>query len=34
VFNEDLADFERDSEEDVAINKAPSVQQVDDEALA
>ena len=35
VFNEDLADFERgDSEEDIAINKPPSVQKVDDEALA
>lgn len=34
VFNEDLADFERDSEEDIAINKPPTVQKVDEEALA
>jgi hypothetical protein len=34
MFNEDLADFERDSEEEIAINKPPTVQKVDDEALA
>jgi hypothetical protein len=34
LLNEDLADFERDSEEDIAISKPPSVQKVDDEALA
>jgi len=34
LLNEDLADFERDSEEDIAISKPPSVQKVDEEALA
>jgi hypothetical protein len=34
MFNEDLADFERDSEEDIAITKPPTVQKIDDEALA
>lgn len=34
ILNEDLADFERDSEEDIAISKPPSVQKIDDEALA
>jgi hypothetical protein len=34
LLNEDLADFERDSEEDIAISKPPSVQKIDEEALA
>jgi hypothetical protein len=34
LLNEDLADFERDSEEDIAIIKPPSVQKIDEEALA
>jgi hypothetical protein len=35
MFNEDLADFDRDSEEEIAITKPPTtVQKIDDEALA
>jgi hypothetical protein len=34
LLNEDLADFERDLEEDIAISKPPTVQKVDDEVLA